>query len=96
MGTYDVAHIHEQEQDMVIVPMKSAFGRLPAHEQEEQIDLLQQCSISAGLRGTVVPVWDDGGGRMAFIAPRPWHGYFSSLNLGIVAAMINKRLTCHG
>jgi len=95
MATYDVAHIREQGQDMVIVPMNSAFGRLPAHEQEEQIALLQQYSTSAGLRGTVVPVWDAGGGRMGFRAPRPWHPFFRNLDLATVAASINKRLTCH-
>jgi hypothetical protein len=58
------------------------------------IAALQVCARAAGLAGTVVPVWDAGGGRMAFIAPRPWHPFFKSLRLQTVAQNINKRLTC--
>lgn len=53
---------------------------------------LQMRSRSAGLAGTVVPVWDSGGGRMKFKAPGPWHPFFRSLHLGTVHANLNREL----
>jgi hypothetical protein len=94
MASFDVAHLHEQGQDMVIVPLESAFGHKSQTDQQKVIAALQLCARSAGLAGTVVPVWDDGFGRMAFIAPRPWHSFFQGLSLALVGANINKRLTC--
>jgi hypothetical protein len=94
MASYDVAHLHEQGQDMVIVPLESSFGHKSQTDQQRVIASLQLCARSAGLAGKVVPVWDDGFGRMAFIAPQPWHPFFKGLSLMAVAANINKRLTC--
>ena len=96
MPNFDVAHIHEQGQDMIIVPMERSFGHLTHQQQAEQAALLQEYASSAGLAGTVVPVWDAGGGRMAFIAPTPWHSFFGSISLRFVAMNINRRLTCSG
>jgi hypothetical protein len=41
-----------------------------------------------------VPVWDDGSGRMMFLAPSGFHAFFRSIDLEFVAANINRRLTC--
>ncbi len=93
MAEYDVAHIHEQGQDLIIIPMAERFQFLPDKEQRDVMASLQVCATAAGLRGTVVPVWNNGG-RTAFIAPQPWHPFFQSIDLGFVAANINRRLTC--
>jgi hypothetical protein len=90
MPRYDIAHIREQGQDIIIVPLESSFGNSPSSSQQETIATLQLHTRAAGLAGQVVPVWDNGGGRMSFIAPHPWHPFFSGLNLSIVATMINK------
>ena len=95
MPAYDVAHIREQGQDMIIVPMSRSFGYLPHQDQEEQTALLQACAANAGLAGTVVPVWDAGGDRMAFVAPIPWHPFLRGIDLAFVAMNINRRLTWH-
>jgi hypothetical protein len=94
MATFEVAHIKEQGQDIIIVLLKSSFGRKPQDEKNEIALMLQRCATSAGLAGTVVPVWDEGGGRMGFLAPKPWHPFFRSITLRHVAININKKLTC--
>ncbi|MGC2788114.1 MAG: hypothetical protein WA397_30630, partial [Roseiarcus sp.] len=79
-------------QDMVIVPLNSAFGSQSSDQQDAAISDLQRHSMAAGLRGTVVPVWESGG-RFHFIAPRPWHSFFASLSMRHVAANVNKELS---
>jgi hypothetical protein len=96
MPSFDVAHIHKQGQDMIIIPMNRSFGNMTHQQQAEQTALLQEYAASAGLAGTVVPVWDAGGGRMAFLAPKPWHPFFRSINLRFVAINVNRRLSCNG
>lgn len=94
MATFDVAHIREQGVDLVIVFVSSSFGHESSTQQNRTIDGLQVCARSAGLAGTVVPVWDSGGGCISFIAPRSYHPFFSSISLQDVAASVNRRLTC--
>ena len=93
MPEFKVAHIREQGQDMIIVPLDSAFGHKISQDQQAIIADLQAHATGAGLAGTVVPVWDAGGGRMGFIAPQPWHPLFSSLDLRRIFASINKELS---
>lgn len=88
-----IAHLCQQGQNMVIVPLDSSFGRKTQQEQAEAIEELQMRSRAAGLAGTVVPVWDGGGGRMSFIAPRPWQPFFQRLNLLVVHRKLNKILS---
>jgi hypothetical protein len=92
MPRFNVAHLREQGQDMIIVPLDSSFGRKSSSDQRAITTDIQMHARGAGLKGTVVPVWDSGGGRMAFIAPQPWHPFFSSLNLHGVDANINREL----
>jgi hypothetical protein len=92
MPRYDVAHVREQGIDLIIVPLDSSFGAKTTTSQQVVIDELQLRARSAGLAGTVVPVWDAGNGRMAFIAPRNWHPFFRGIDLYFVAANINRQL----
>lgn len=94
MTIFDVAHIREQGQDIIIVLVDRSFGNKSQSEQNQITGKLQMCARSAGLAGTVVPVWDSGRGRMGFLAPQPWHPFFKGLSLSFVAANINRRLTC--
>ena len=93
MPRFDVAHLREQGQDMVIIPLESSFGNKTSQDQQAIIGDLQIHSRLAGLAGIVVPVWDGGGGRMAFIAPRQWHPFFSNISLQFVFANINKYIS---
>lgn len=92
MPKYEVAHIKEQGVDLIIIPLDHSFRFKSGQDQETTISALQARASNAGLAGTVVPVWDNGGGRMAFRAPRNFHPFFKSIDLGTVAANINKEL----
>jgi len=92
MPRFEVAHLREQGQDMVIVPLTSAFGSNSSDDQRAIITDLQAHSLDAGLKGTVVPVWESAG-RMNFIAPRPWHPFFESLSMRFITANLNRVLS---
>jgi hypothetical protein len=96
MERFQVAHIHEQGVDLIIIPVNDNFRYKSNLEQNQVRSALQLCAASAGLRGTVVPVWDAGGGRMGFLAPSNFHPFFTSINLAFVAANINRELSCGG
>jgi hypothetical protein len=92
MPRFKVAHLHEQGQDMVIIPLESSFGQKSTQEQNKIISELQVHSQGAGLKGTVVPVWESGG-QTYFIAPRPWHTFFQSMSIQQIWANINKEIS---
>lgn len=93
MPTFKLAHLKEQGQDMIIVPVNPSIGRGPQHEQHALTELLQEAANSAGLRGTVAIIWRDGR-RVGFVAPRPWHPFFHSDHIyDLVLRNLNRELT---
>jgi hypothetical protein len=92
MPHFRIAHLREQGQSMVIVPLDSSFGHKTSDDQNAMITELQLRARAAGVAGTVVPVWESGG-RMSFMAPRPWHPFFKSLSIPAVLRNINKELS---
>ena len=54
MPRFKVAHIREQGQDMIIVPLDSTFGRKVSNDQQSITSELQARSVAAGLAGHVV------------------------------------------
>ena len=94
MARFRVAHLHERGQDIIIVLLDQSFGCKSNMKQNRICAGIQACATVAGLAGTVVPVWDGGGGRMAFLAPQPWYPFFRSMTLEDVAENINRELTC--
>lgn len=92
MPSLKVAHLREQGQDMIVVPLDSSFDHYSSHQQSVEVAEIQQRASSAGLAGKVVPVWLSGQ-SMKFIAPRPWHPFFSSLPWNAVIANLNKELS---
>ena len=95
MQTFDVAHIREQGVDLIVIPLDRSFGFKTSSEQNEISRALETYAHDAGLAGVVVTVWDSGGGRMAFLAPRGYHPFFSSLTMIDVTMNINKTLKCY-
>jgi hypothetical protein len=91
MPRYKIAHIKEQGQVMIIIPLDPSFGFKTDSDQEQVIAELQAHATGAGLDGIVVPVWDKAG-RMAFRAPYRWHPFFQSLNLATVSSNLNREL----
>jgi hypothetical protein len=91
MPRFRVAHVREQGVDLIIVPLASDFGQKGSSEQQEVIAELQIRARSAGLAGTVVPVWTSGG-RSNFIAPTNWHRFFRSLSPVAIETSINREI----
>jgi hypothetical protein len=92
MPHYKVAHLHEQGQDMIIVPLASSFGSKTQQDQLAFVAEFQRRAVGAGLRGRVVPVWQTSG-RMSFIAPPQWHPFFQSIGMNQIAANINREIS---
>jgi hypothetical protein len=93
MPRYKVAHVKEQGVDLIIIPLESRFGSLGNSAQNAQSHELQIRANSAGLAGTVVPVWDAGNNRMGFLAPNGFRPFFSGLTLYQVEQSINKEIS---
>ena len=93
MTTLDVAHIREQGQDMIIVPLDRSFDHKTESQQQAAIYEIQSAANNAGLRGTVVAVWPASSGGMKFRGPQPWHPYLRGLSLQQILASVNKKLT---
>jgi len=91
--TFEVAHLREQGQDMIIVPVNSSVGSKSQQQQNELKISLEMYAANAGLAGTVCLVWNSGN-RFGFLAPSQWHGFFRSIDMNFVAININKKLTC--
>ncbi|HTA64664.1 MAG TPA: hypothetical protein VK753_04090 [Xanthomonadaceae bacterium] len=92
MPRYKIAHVREQGVDLIIVPLEDAFEHRSEPEQRQTISTLQVRARSAGLAGTVVPVWNQSNGCMRFIAPPNWHAFFKSLSLPLVCSALNREL----
>ena len=91
MPKIGVAHIREQGVDLIIARLDDGFEHKSQADQSEAINELQMRAESAGLAGTVVPVWNYGG-RMRFIAPKNYHPYFQSINFDFIIRNINKEI----
>jgi hypothetical protein len=91
MPNFKIAHLRQQGQDMIVVPLEASFGNKSNDDQLAGIAELQAHARGAGLAGTIVPVWESGG-RMSFIAPTPWHPFFKSLSMVGVMRNLNKEL----
>ena len=91
--TYEVAHVRAQGQDMIIVIVPPSFGTVGVAQQRQAVVRLQSRAIAAGMRGTVVAVWDAGEGRLGLQAPTRWHAFFKSVGLAHICASVNRTLT---
>jgi|SRR5579883_954231 len=94
MPCFDVAHVREQDTNMIIVVVGESFGAKSKDEQCRIADFLQLCAGRAGMMGTVVPVWEKQGGLMGFVAPQDWKRYFSNLRYVDVTRNVNRKLHC--
>ncbi|HEX5324586.1 MAG TPA: hypothetical protein VFW40_12425 [Capsulimonadaceae bacterium] len=94
MPCFDVAHVREQDTNMIVVIVGGPFGAKSKAEQSHIVEALQVCANRAGLAGTVVPVWEKDGGQMGFVAPPDWQRYFSNLRYADIARNVNRKLHC--
>ena len=91
---FNIAHIREQGQDIIIIPLDSSFQSKTQSQRNQIIFALQLCARSAGLAGRVVVMWEHNSNVM-YIAPQQWHSFFNSIDLVWVAQNINRTLTCN-
>jgi hypothetical protein len=89
MQYFDIAHVREQGVDLIIVFVDQRVGRVTDGERAEVSARLTLCSRSAGLAGFVVLVWPGG-----FYGDRRFHPFFESAPYEVLAASINRKLTC--
>ena len=96
MERIQVAHIREQGMDLILVPLDGSFRQRSKDEQRRIRAALQACATTAGMDGTVVPVWDAGDGRMAFLAPVEAHRFLKTIDLGYVLDHLDGELSWGG
>ena len=89
---YPVAHIKRSGVDLVIVLLDASFGGMSRPAKSDVLRTLQQHAATAGLRGTVVPVWDNGQGRAEFLAEKQLFPCLKDLTLGLVQSNVNREL----
>lgn len=92
MPKFKIAHIKEQGQDIIIVPLDESFDRQTEMHQESFLNEIRSAAALAGLRGVVVPIWPSYG-NIKFIAPLPWHAFFKSITLDRVYKILNRELS---
>jgi len=94
VGEFKVAYFKEQGVTLVVIPLDSSFEHKSKEDQSRTVSSLQVCATSAGLAGTVVPVWEYNG-SFRFIAPKNWHPFFQTPGIyQRILSNINKELTC--
>ena len=93
MPTFQVAQLHQDGQDVIIVPVDRSFGKRSAAEQARIQEAFQRSAVAVEMRGVVVPVWEDSSGRMAFRAPPPFHDFLKSIDMVYVATALNRTLS---
>ena len=94
MVKYKLAHVKAPGGvDVVVVPLDASFEFRPSEEQTRVFRMLQQAAGAAGLKGTVVPVWENSGGKFRFMAERALHPYFQTLSIQVVRSNLNRELT---
>jgi hypothetical protein len=91
---FEVAHIQEQGQDIIIVIVSPSFHSQDADTQMQIYTEIEACARSAQLGGGLVLVYNQGL-RFAFYGPRLWHSFFQSVDKDWVASRINGKLTCY-
>ena len=84
----EVAHLDIDDVLMVIVFVD------PGHASAEFMRKLEACVAGNNLRGTVVPVWQDGFGRTQFIASAEQHPFFQITGYSQLRAQVNSTLDC--
>ena len=92
MPSFDVAHIHEQGQDMLLFPLANDFGLKTQAQQNAVLAELQMRARSAGLAGQAAAVWESQG-RTWTLGPEPWRSFLGSIDLGFVLANVNREIS---
>ena len=90
---FDIAHVREQGQDMIVFALDRSFGFKSQKEQHEIMYFLQRCVSGARLSGSVVVLWEVDG-RTHSIGPKQWGDFLRSIDMMWHAQHVNKTLSC--
>ncbi len=89
--TYQVAHVKQQGQDMLLILMDDLFWRRSEADQHAAMEMLQAAADKEGLGGHVVCVSQKGSKTM-FRGPAPWAPFLQTLDWATVAKNVNARI----
>jgi hypothetical protein len=92
--TFEVAHIREQGENVILIVVSPSFGSRSSSAQAATHTALEIAAHRAGLAGGVALVWDNGGRVMTY-GPRQWAGYLQGLSWPYIAANVNRTLRCN-
>jgi hypothetical protein len=92
MPELDIARVKIEGVDLIIVKLDRSHARQSFELKKKARQDLQQKAKTAGLTGTVVTVWDAGGGNMGFLSPPEYSEIFGRINLAYVSENINTKL----
>jgi hypothetical protein len=92
MPRYEVAHLREDGQDMIIFPLDDSFEYKSERDKHAILEELEARAHAAGLAGTGVALWECGG-RTKFIAPKPWHPFFREFGMAEALQYINVEVS---
>lgn len=93
---FKVAHVKLKGVDVILVPLDSSFGQLTRADQQRASQALQHYAAAAGLKGSLVPIWDRGTGTAEFLAEKQLHPILQNLSLFTVQQSINRELSIKG
>ena len=92
MPSFDVAHIREQGQNMLLFPLDESFAYKTQSDQSDIVAELEARAHAAGLAGRAVAVWENAG-RTSFLGPRPWRQFLQSISVHFVLRNVNKTIS---
>lgn len=92
MRSFDVAHVREQGQNMLLFPLDGSFQHRSSSDQNATLNELQYRANRAGLAGSAALIWESGGRTMT-LGPKPWAGFLRSINLHFVLRNVNREIS---
>jgi len=92
MPSFNLAHIREQGQDMLLFPLDGSFGRKIRSEQNDILSELEARANAAGLRGRAAAFWESGSGTH-HLGPKNWSGFLRSMSMRMVLANVNRKIS---
>lgn len=88
MRQLKVAYFKRIGIELILVPLDRAFGNKSHSEKSEIIRNLHLDATASGMKGTVVPIWNDDGHRH-FIAPMELHPFLRGFRWSEVMDSVN-------
>lgn len=92
---FRVAHVKLKGVDVILVPLDGSFAQVSRADQQRALQALQHYAAAAGLKGSVVPVWDRGGAA-EFLAEKQLHPILQNISLFTVQQSVNRELLIKG